>query len=260
MIDLHTHILPAIDDGASDFDMALAMLKMAVAHQTTTVVVTPHVIEGKWFPSWQEITSGCELLRQEAFKSGIPITIYPGAEVMISLDTLKLLSGPGPYCINNGHYMLVELPAQEIPLFTDQFFFTLQLKGITPVLAHPERHPELAKNPMILQKWVDKGIISQVNGSSLLGRMGKRVQSLTELLLEQQLVHCIGSDAHGLNHRRPKLQEAGAQLFNLVGEHQARQLLVENPKRIIANREIIVGQRSDYPNSGFQIFGFSRKI
>ncbi len=235
MIDLHTHILPGIDDGASDLDMALAMLKMAVADRTTIVVVTPHVIEGNWFPSWQEITSGCELLWQEASKSGIPITIYPGAEVMMSPDILELLAGPGAYCINNGRYMLVELPAQEIPLFADQFFFTLQLKGITPVLAHPERHPELAKNPMILQKWVDKGIISQVNGSSLLGRMGKRIQSVTELFLKQQLIHCIGSDAHGLNYRRPKLQEAGVQLFNLLGEHQAKQLLVENPKRIIAN-------------------------
>ena len=169
---------------------------------------------------------------------------------MMSPDILELLAGPGPYCINNGRYILVELPAQEIPLFADQFFFTLQLKGITPVLAHPERHPELAKNPMILQRWVDKGIISQANGSSLLGRMGERIQSVTELFLKQQLIHCIASDAHGLNYRRPKLQEAGVKLFNLLGEHQAKQLLVENPKRIIANQEIIICQRSDCLNNG----------
>ena len=238
MFDLHMHLLPGFDDGAPDLETALAMLQMAVEYKTTTVVATPHVIEDKWLPSWNEIITTCELLRRESCRAGIEIAIYPGAEVSMSLEILKRLPGPGAYCINSGRYLLVELPAQEIPLFTDQFFFTLQARGIIPILAHPERHPELAKEPEILQEWVYKGIMTQLNGASLLGRMGERVQSTAELFLQHNLIHCIGSDAHGLNYRRPKLLEAGDQIKNLVGEFRAHQLLEENPHRIIANQEV----------------------
>ncbi|HBF39740.1 MAG TPA: hypothetical protein DDW50_20805 [Firmicutes bacterium] len=245
MIDIHTHVLPGFDDGAPDLKTSVAMLQMAQEHQTTAVVVTPHVIEGKWFPSWQEIKSGYELLRQEALQSGVQIAIYPGAEVAMSLEILKLLSEPGPYCINCSRYLLVELPSQEIPFFADHFFFSLQLKGMVPILAHPERHPELAKYPEILRKWVEKGVITQMNGSSLLGRMGERVQATAELFLKQHLVHCIGSDAHGVNYRRPQLQEAAVKIIHWVGEKQAKLLLVENPKRIITDQSIDVSSTQE---------------
>jgi protein-tyrosine phosphatase len=238
MIDLHTHLLPGFDDGAPNLETALAMLQMAMEHNTAGVVATPHVIEDRWFPSWNEIITACELLRQESRKADIQISIYPGAEVSMSLDILKVLLGPGPYCINGGHYLLVEFPAREIPIFAEQFFFTLQVRGIIPILAHPERYPELAKDPIILEEWVKKGIMTQLNGGSLLGHMGERAQITAELFLQHNLIHCIGSDAHGLNYRQPKLLEASIQIKKLVGDIQARQLLVENSKRVIDNQEV----------------------
>ena len=140
MIDLHTHLLPGFDDGAPDLQTAMAMLQMAGERNTVSLMATPHVIEGRWRSSWNEIITACELLRQESLRAGIQIAVYPGAEAYMSLDILKLLPGPGPYCINSGRYLLVELPSQEIPCFVEQFFFTLQVRGIIPILAHPERH------------------------------------------------------------------------------------------------------------------------
>ena len=152
MFDLHSHIIPGIDDGSKNMEMSLTMLQIAVQNGTKGIAATPHVIEGEWLPTWDRILKACEGLERKAQKAGIDITIFPGGEVALYLDILKLLKRPGPYCINSGRYMLVELPAAEIPSFTDDFFFTLQARGITPILAHPERHPELAKKPEILAK------------------------------------------------------------------------------------------------------------
>jgi protein-tyrosine phosphatase len=242
MIDLHSHLLPGLDDGAANLETALAMLRMASEYETTSIIATPHVIEGRWLPTWTVISAACDWLRQNSSKSGLDISIFPGAEVYMSLDILKLIPGPGPYCINNGRYLLVELPAMDIPCFANEFFFILQTRGIIPILAHPERHPELAKKPVILQEWVNKGIMTQLNGTSLLGRMGERVQATAEFFLLNNLIHFIGSDAHGLISRQPKLLEAGVKIRSLIEETQAQQILVENPKRLIANNEIEVPQ------------------
>ncbi|MBP2628348.1 MAG: Protein-tyrosine-phosphatase, partial [Firmicutes bacterium] len=144
MYDLHSHILPNLDDGAKDMDMSLAMLKIAIENGTKGIVATPHVIEGEWLPAWDRILAACDTLRKTAQDTNIDLQIFPGGEVAIYRDILDLLKGPGAYCINNGRYLLVELPATHIPSFTEDFFFTLQARGITPILAHPERHPELA--------------------------------------------------------------------------------------------------------------------
>jgi len=238
MFDLHNHILPAIDDGAPDWDTALAMVQTAVETGTTAIVATPHVIEGGWLPDWEDITARCCELAAAAQDSGLDITIYPGAEVALAMEILERVGGPGSYCINGGKYMLVELPATHIPAFADEFFFTLQARGITPIIAHPERHPEIARDPEILKAWIEKGILAQLNGPSLTGRMGQRVMATAELLLTNNMVHCIGSDAHGSRTRSPRLTPAVAKITALAGTARASRLLYENPKQIINGEDI----------------------
>lgn len=240
MLDLHCHIIPAIDDGAKDLDVSLKMLEIAQQNGTTAIVATPHVIEGKWLPSWEQITEACHLLGQEGRKFGLNIPVYPGGEVAIHREILDIVKGPGAYCINSGRYMLVELPAMEIPGFTEEFFFTLQARGITPVLAHPERHPVLAKDPEILVEWIRRGVLTQVNGTSLMGRMGERSMKLAELLLARDMVHCIGSDAHSARNRNPDLSATADKLVGLIGVEKTRQILTINPKNIIDSQDVEV--------------------
>jgi protein-tyrosine phosphatase len=238
MFDMHSHIIPAIDDGATDLEVSLEMLRLAHQRGTTDILATPHAIRNHWFPKWDTVVSACEHLNQKMQKLKLGIRSYPGAEVFMDMDTLAELTGPGPYCINNGKYMLVELPAAEIPRFADDFFFTLQTRGITPVLAHAERHPELAKQPAILQEWIRKGLLVQMNGSSLLGRTGERVMKTAEMLIRNNMVHCIGSDAHGITRRRPDLAEAVVKLKTMVDSGYAHKLLVENPQRMMHSLDI----------------------
>lgn len=240
MIDLHSHILPGIDDGAKTIEDSLAMARIAVANGTTVIAATPHVIEGQWLPEWSTIKRLCAELSSELKKQNIALTVIPGAEVALNMDILDLIEGPGPYCINGGRYMLVELPATHIPQYTDEFFFTLQARGISPILAHPERHPEIARNPELIVEWVNKGIFMQVNGPSLVGRMGDRAMQTAEVLLNSKLVHFFGSDTHGPKTRTPRLQDAKDKAISLIGEKLTRQILVDNPSAAISSEDIII--------------------
>ncbi|TWH45266.1 tyrosine-protein phosphatase [Sporomusa sp. KB1] len=238
MLDLHCHLLPTIDDGAKDLETSIKMLAIAQKNNTKAIVATPHVIEGEQFPAWEQIVESCHLLKQEGRKFGLEIPIYPGGEVAIHRDILDLVKGPGPYCINSGRYMLVELPAMEIPGFTEDFFFSLQARGITPILAHPERHPVLAKDPEIIVEWIRRGVLTQVNGASIIGRMGERPMKMTELLLSRNMVHCIGSDAHSDRHRNPDLTKAAEKIVALIGLEKARQVLTSNSQKIIDSQDV----------------------
>jgi protein-tyrosine phosphatase len=241
MIDLHTHIIPEIDDGAVDEGTAAAMLCLAAEHGTRSIVATPHVIEGEWLPEWSRIMAGCDLLRRLSRQHQLELSVYPGAEVALKMDLLeKLITGPGPYCINGGKYLLLELPAFEIPSFTEDFFFKLMTRGITPVLAHPERHPEIGRNPEIIVEWVRKGILVQMNGASFVGKLGERIAKTAELLVMNDLVHCVGSDAHGIHNRRPKLEDTAEKLVAFVGEANTHRILVENPQKIIIGEPLAV--------------------
>lgn len=240
MIDLHSHILPGIDDGAKTIEESLAMARIAVANGTTVIAATPHVIEGRWLPEWNTIVSLCKELGTELKRENIALTIIPGAEVALNMDILDLIKGPGPYCLNSGKYILVELPATHIPQYTDEFFFTLQARGINPILAHPERHPEISRNPDLIVNWVNKGVLMQMNGPSLVGKMGERAMKTAEVLLNSNLIHFVGSDTHSPRSRTPRLTDAEEKAITLVGKEIAQQIFYTNPLKIINSEELII--------------------
>ena len=238
MFDLHCHILPDLDDGSKDMQESVAMLQLARCSGSKGIVATPHVIEGKWLPPWSEILARCAEVNEAARKNDIALTVYPGAEVGMNWDILENITEPGPYCLNGGNHMLVELPAFEIPRYTEEFFFTLQTKGITPIVAHPERQSELIRRPEIISDWLQKGILVQINGPSLTGRFGQKVKDMAELLLTHNMVHCIGSDAHGVRSRKPELFAVKERIKALAGEETAQRLLLDNPQLILHGEEI----------------------
>ncbi len=238
--DIHSHILPGFDDGAPDLETALAMLRQAAESGTGGIVATPHYAEGEWQPEWEVIKAACQRLVEQAQAARIPIAIYPGAEVAFYSGIEDIVAEPGRYCINATRYMLVELPANQIPWTVDDFFFTLEARGIQPVLAHPERYLQLLTEPRRLLEWIEHGVLLQVNGSSLLGKMGRHSMELAETLLMSKMIHCIASDGHGVHNRRVMLNEAAAKVEALVGAKTAAMLFSENPERIIHNQTIII--------------------
>lgn len=238
MIDCHCHILPEIDDGAQSKAVSLEMARLAAAAGTQIICATPHVLGGEWLPAWGSLVTRCQELTAELQAAGLALQLVSGSEFFMDLELLPLLTGPGAYCLNGGRYLLLELPALEVPSFAEEFLFTLQARGITPVLAHPERYPAFQKQPERLEEWLEKGLLLQVNGPSFCGKQGQRAQELAERLLQAGQVHLIGSDAHSAGKRNPDLHVAAERIRQLAGPEVAQRLFHQNPQDVLAGRDL----------------------
>ncbi len=239
MIDIHSHILPGLDDGAQSIEETLAMIRQLQEAGFKTLIATPHVIEGQGFLSPQEILTVTQEVSDQVTRAGIPVQILPGAENYIFPSMAKwACEGKLLTLGNTGKYLMVELPMLAIPRYTDQVFFELQVNGFTPILAHPERYRDLAEEPERLLEWARKGVLFQLDLRSMSGRYGPRSRRLAELMLQSGLVHFIGSDAHGVARSELAYQEALERVRGIVGEKKFQELVVGNAVEVVEGRTI----------------------
>ena len=242
MIDIHSHVLWGIDDGSTSLEMSKAMLQLAWQQGTRTMVFTPHVIEEAYKPSWSVIKEKTQQLEKWLKQSLPDMQVYPAAEVQMNWNLLSELAVNGSYCINGGEYMLVELPMEEIPFYADNFWYELELKGIRPILAHPERYLRLMRHKELLLKWRERGLLLQCNSGSLVGYFGKQVQENALFLLQSDLIDFLGSDAHRDNLRTPDMIPAAQLIRERAGEERLQRITVDNPKLLLANKPIAISK------------------
>src|SRR5947209_5750306 len=191
MVDLHCHILPALDDGAKSMEIALAMAEMAIADGTTHLVATPHASSGFSFD--YEVVRRLRDELQE--KMGTRLTLATGCDFHLNPENLAALGrDPRHYCINQKNYLLVEFNEFSIPPVMDQTLHELQLAGIHPIITHPERNSILRANPDRLAKWVRCGCFAQITAGSLLGVVGDMASRDSVPSVEQGCVHFVASD------------------------------------------------------------------
>ncbi len=236
MIDIHTHILPGLDDGPGTLEESLEMAEAFVAAGFTAVVATPHVIPGVFENSSQEILESVQALRKALEAEKIPLEVYPGAEYHIRPDLPQDLAEGNLVTLGDtGKYLLVELPVQELPPYTEQVLFQILLSGVTPVLAHPERNEFFATHPQALAELVQKGVLVQVTAGCLTGLFGPLAKKASHRYLKEGIVHFIASDAHGPGRRL----EAAARTAELLGV-RADDLLHTAPSAVIGGQKLTV--------------------
>lgn len=234
MIDIHSHILPGLDDGSKNMEETLGMVRQLYEAGFKTLIATPHVLEGRDFLSPTEILATTEQVRERVAEAGIPVEILPGAENYIFPDIAKWVRAGKLLTLGNtGQYILVEFPMLEIPHYTDQVFFELQVLGITPVLAHPERNKGLSDEPERILDWAKKGILFQLNLRSLSGHYGPQARQLAEIMLNSDLIHVIGSDAHRVSSSELTYLEGLQSIKEIVGEERYLELTRLNPQTIL---------------------------
>lgn len=234
-VDIHSHIIPAIDDGARDEKIAVDMLRMASANGTAHIAVTPHFIAGSVENCSALIHERCADLQRLAYNEGIDITIHPGSEIFISPDIPELLD-KGIICtLNDSSYILLELPMSGMPVYTEDILYDLQLKGLTPIIAHPERNREILKKPDILTGMVNRGILAQVNSGSITGLYGREIRRVAIKLIKMGLIHFVASDAHTCGRRSPSLETAAAIVQRKFGSDTAECLFYKNGMAILEN-------------------------
>lgn len=242
MIDLHSHILPGIDDGAQSWDETLAMARIAVADGVKVMVATPHMMDAGPFANRAAEVLALAAEAQERLKmAGIDLEIVPGGELFLSPETpAGIRSGELLTYANQRRYALVELPGDDVPPYAEQALFECQLAGVTPVLAHPERNSVLVNDLDRLAEWVERGVLLQVNALSLASESEGRRRRAAEELIERRLVHFVASDAHTTRRRRPGLSRAKKRVATLAGEEMAQILVAENPRRLLSGEPVRV--------------------
>ncbi|RLK63782.1 tyrosine protein phosphatase [Atopobacter sp. AH10] len=219
MIDVHCHLLPGIDDGAKTIDIALELAKEAVQQGVTHIVCTPHHLNRSWMNPRAQVELLVHEFQKRLQREKIDLTLFPGQEIRIAGDIPERIDR-GDICFYDvsENYLLIEFPTQTVPEYTDQLFYQLQARGITPVIAHPERNYAIQKDPEILKGFVEKGVLGQLTAASLLGDLGKDVRRFSLDLIEARLVHTLGSDAHDPQKRPFVLGAAYKQLNKDFGK------------------------------------------
>ena len=235
MIDLHSHILPGLDDGARSLDESLDIARAAVADGITAIAGTPHVRDD--YPTAAAaMEERVAELQAELERADVPLEVRPGGEIAIEwlgeldVDELRRFGLGG-----NPRYLLVETPYHGWPLALAGHLASLQTEGITPVLAHPERNAEVQADLQRIVPLVRSGALIQVTAASIDGRVGRRAQACGLELIEYGLAQLIASDAHHASVRAVGMAAAAKVLRN---EPLAAWLTRDVPAAIVANEPI----------------------
>lgn len=207
MVDMHSHILPGIDDGARDVNVSLRLVEKNLRDGVTTICLTPHFnFERQSVEEFlEQRQKSYEILKQAVDKKGWNVEFVLGAEVAFSTE-LAESEKLDKLCYLGTKCMLIELPAAYLPKWTSEVLDEIQLQGITPLLAHVERYTYFQNEPDKLYQFIEDGCYTQVNATSLVKH--KNAQKFIALLMKHGMVHCMGSDTHSLEKRPPMLKEA----------------------------------------------------
>lgn len=221
MIDLHCHILPGVDDGSQDMQESMAMAKQAVEAGITHLFATPHHLNESYVNVKDDIIDRVIKLNDCLQQENIPLSVHPGQEVRIHRDIFTSLEkGEILTLDDNGTYLLLELPSGKAPTYTQEVIYELLLKGITPIIVHPERNKELLEDHKLLFELVQEGALTQLTSSSIIGLFGKNVQSFSKKIIEHNLAHFVATDAHNIGTRGFALQQAYETITKAYGIQQ----------------------------------------
>lgn len=234
LFDLHTHVLPGVDDGAATISEALQMLRNAAACDVRALVVTPHCnVPG--MPDnllSAQLRTRFDALCRAAKEEQLPLTLMLGGEVRCTEQLPALLRAGLIPTLNGSRYVLTEFPHGGD---RDSYYFALRGildAGFVPLVAHPERYSALRCDPIMVQQWLDMGCHVQLTAGSIMGKFGRDVMRTAQFLLDRDLVACVASDAHGTTTRTNYLSDVYTHLQLHYGKDYARALLWENPRRI----------------------------
>lgn len=241
MIDLHSHILHGVDDGATNLQMALDMARLAVEDGVEVMACTPHFLPGVYDPNPEDVVRRVAELNDRLMEAGIDLAVVTGCEAHVRPDMLKRLGAGQVLTYHYGRYVLIEMPPVTLPPNMDRFFLDLIRAGYRPVMAHVERYRWSERSMPLIQSMAVAGVLMQVTAGSFFGDYGRAAQDISIRLLDLGLVHVVASDAHDVTKRPPGLSRAFDLIKTERGLAEARQIFKERPE------EILLGQKALSP-------------
>jgi protein-tyrosine phosphatase len=236
LIDLHSHILPGIDDGAADLGVSLQMARAAVSGGVQVMACTPHIMQGLWNNTGPDIRRATEALQSALDTEGVPLKLVTGADLHVVYDMLAGLRSGRFLSLADSRYVLLELPHHVAPARLDDCFYGLLAAGFVPILTHPERLTWLEAHYASIRRLAASGVWMQITAGSLLGSFGRRARYWGERMIAEGVAHVLASDAHDAERRPPDLREGREAAAQLIGVEEAHHLVVTRPCGIIQDQ------------------------
>ena len=235
MVDIHSHILYGLDDGARTLEESVAMVRLAAESGTTDIVATPHA-DLHYAYRLELVEQRISELTEAAAGA---VRIHRGCDFHLYYENIQqALENPARFTINQKRYLLVEFSDVMILDSATEVFNRMLAAGTTPVITHPERNALLARSLGQITRWVDAGCRVQVTAHSFLGRFGRRAKAAAVRLIERRLVHFIASDAHDTEHRPPVMDGAYRYIAKEYGKVCAEALFVGNPSAALTGETV----------------------
>lgn len=227
MIDIHCHILPAMDDGPMTLETSLVMAKISAADGITTIIATPHT-DGLNV-NRDSVIKAVSTLNRELQINNIQLTILPGYEIPYELSSDLAAS----HTLAGSKYVLMEFPHDYLPHGATNTIYNLISSGLKPIIAHPERNSAVLVQPSLLSDIAYSGALIQITASSLTGELGPDIQQCALYLINNDLVDFVATDSHSPTFRAPVLKKAYNKVKKLKGKRIADLVLQDNPARIL---------------------------
>ncbi len=235
MFDIHSHILPEVDDGARSWEIAVKMCEMAAADGVQHMVATPHAND-QFYYDRDFLQKHLQELRRRV---GPRPSLSLGCDFHLSVDNLQeLAASPHRFTIETTAYLLIELSDFSVPPSVGAQIQDLMDHGLRPILTHPERNPILMRRPELVLEWAELGCAVQVTASALTGRWGDKSKEVALWLLEHEAVHILASDAHSTDGRPPILSAGRDVVTKKFGYDRARSLVEENPRAVVLGQPL----------------------
>ena len=237
-VDIHTHILPGVDDGAGDLQQSLELLKRAGGQGTGAVVLTPHY-RGRFRNNREKLISVFEELRKAAADQCPEMQLYLGCEVGYEMDVSEKIAAGTVLTINETQYVLLEFQNSSFrSRILDGVLEVLNF-GYVPIIAHAERYEAFRNDPNLARELTDLGALLQINADSVLGRSGFGIKWYCYKLLKAHLVHFVATDAHDQKARQPELRSCYQKIRKKYGQAYAEALFIRNGRAVLAGEDSI---------------------
>jgi protein-tyrosine phosphatase len=232
MIDIHSHILPGIDDGPKDMEETAQMLRLAIEEGITDVIATSHGEAGFGEHQAKEYLEAFEKTREYIVEHKLPIQLYYGNELYYGDGIIEALRTGEVRTLNGTRYVLVEFPVYESCSYIERGLRELQKIGCWPILAHAERYPSI-RDVKKIRELTEQGVLIQINAGSIIGKLGVGTKRFCLKLMKNDLVHVVATDAHGSLHRKPAIKDCIAYIQRKKGNEYCRMIMEDHPRQII---------------------------
>lgn len=232
-IDMHSHILPEVDDGARDPDEMKEMLCIAYEEGIRCIIATPHYHPRRGHASPERLKEQLALLRREAHAIDEKFRIYLGTEIYFGQEVVEKLRNGRIMSMNGRNYVLVEFSPSDPSDYICQSAQKLQVNGYEVIIAHVERYASLVSDMKQIYRLHEMGVHLQVNAGSIIGEIGWKTKKFIKKLMKEDLVFCVGTDAHRSDSRQPRMREAAEYVAKKYGEEYMRQIFFSNAKKML---------------------------